>query len=486
MAGIKNLPQGPRPLPSGLGVLAGNTVSRSEGGVGGMLVWANKLWWTTYTAENAQGTGIGIWSMGEDGLVELAHEHNECHTGRATYGNYAILGRYRIDLAGAITTIPGFASDDRVCAWSKAPVTTGLDDAAGIGAMHALTMEGKVYKLVVNPAGSTNWSVVQIADAASDIGAGDPHFKAMMHLGTSNTNAHLVVAANGSDGDGRLRILNRNTLAWTTISTDSWIEAVNVGMGKSHGFAFGHDHKSVLMYVFDNANPGGVSGTNFRRLRLPFGSDQWVQMYQQEWMRFRGVETERLHGNMHGLLYELSPFVSGTTDSAIADLPRIEPMARYSRTITDWCNFAGALVLGGNHLSAQIGNLFPTAGQSNASLLFTHTDDLWSWGRPRGYGYLWKGAAVAAGEESLPILSRGFGRKHVVIFNGGATATTISIYGWYTCNNASLNKHSIVTTASIAPGASLSYSIDDNVACDWLSLVSAAATTLTARVDYSA
>ena len=53
----------------------------------------------------------------------------------------------------------------------------------------------------------------------------------------------------------------------------------------------------------------------------------------------------------------------------------------------------------------------PVAGQPQSGIWFGKTDDLWSWGKPQGWGGPWRRAAIKAGEASDPFLMTGFDRK---------------------------------------------------------------------------
>ena len=50
-------------------------------------------------------------------------------------------------------------------------------------------------------------------------------------------------------------------------------------------------------------------------------------------------------------------------------------------------------------------------GQSQSGLWFGKTDDLWSFGKPQGWGAVWRRDNVTAGTPSDPYLMTGFDKK---------------------------------------------------------------------------
>ena len=50
-------------------------------------------------------------------------------------------------------------------------------------------------------------------------------------------------------------------------------------------------------------------------------------------------------------------------------------------------------------------------GESQSNFWFGHVEDLWSWGKPKGWGGPWWKTKVKAGEASSPYLMTGFDKK---------------------------------------------------------------------------
>ena len=53
----------------------------------------------------------------------------------------------------------------------------------------------------------------------------------------------------------------------------------------------------------------------------------------------------------------------------------------------------------------------PVTGQSQSGLWFGKTDDLWSFGKPQGWGGVWRQDQVKANQASDPYLMTGFDQK---------------------------------------------------------------------------
>ena len=114
--------------------------------------------------------------------------------------------------------------------------------------------------------------------------------------------------------------------------------------------------------------------------------------------------------DMHGMFYELPPFAWGGA------VWGIRPIAQHLRMVPDFASYRGFLVLGGNQVSSIFDNNFVT-GQSQSGLWLGKTDDLYSFGKPQGWGGVWRftPASFPAGEATTitsdPYLMTGFDKK---------------------------------------------------------------------------
>ena len=147
-------------------------------------------------------------------------------------------------------------------------------------------------------------------------------------------------------------------------------------------------------------------GGRWKTYRLPKASHTFDQFWQTEWTRIREVETERFLMDCHGMFYELSPMVFENS------IWGVNPICAHLRIVPDFCSFRGLLALAGNENTAN-GDANPVGGQPQAGIWFGKTDDLWRWGKARGWGGPWRSKAVKAGEVSDPFLMTGFDKKMV-------------------------------------------------------------------------
>ena len=95
-------------------------------------------------------------------------------------------------------------------------------------------------------------------------------------------------------------------------------------------------------------------------------------------------------------------------------------------------------------------------------------DELWSLGKPRGQGFVWRESAVSAGATSDPILATGFDRKRVELVNHGTVDATVAIEGDPTCSGEWTRLTSVVVPAN----GTTSVALPDALPCYWLRAVS--------------
>jgi hypothetical protein len=93
----------------------------------------------------------------------------------------------------------------------------------------------------------------------------------------------------------------------------------------------------------------------------------------------------------------------------------VKPISQHLRMVPDFASFRGFLVLGGNQVSSIFDNNWVT-GQSQSGLWLGKTDDLWGFGKPQGWGAVWRNtpAVVSADPAAVvsdPFLMTGFDRK---------------------------------------------------------------------------
>jgi len=238
-----------------------------------------------------------------------------------------------------------------------------------------------------------------------------PHFK-----GGCTGQGRVVVANNTftawNEEEGQLAEWDGKS--WNILSRKPHMEAAaRTNMGNAV-FATGWDEASALFHAL-------IDG-KWRRHRLPKASHTFDQYWQTEWTRIREVETERFLMDCHGMFYELSPMIF---EGAVWG---VRPVSTHLRIIPDFCSFRGLLALAGNETTPN-NDANPVGGQPQSGIWFGKTDDLWQFGRPKGWGGVWRNAAVRAGEPSDPFLMTGFEHKvlHLKQHSGPAAKVSIEV-----------------------------------------------------------
>jgi hypothetical protein len=376
--------------------LVGEHIGRSETGIGALIPWADKLWMIGYVA-HIRGTGIGLYAISPDMTMQ---KHPESVTG--TYANrmihnpsnQALIGPHFIDIKGNVRTCKDLA---------KHRLTATMEHLFHPDSMvYFLTMEGllfetNVYSLVSKQVSNVvNELYHKSVDQLYDEGI-YTHFK-----GAFTGNGRLVVANNayqGGDYTGKIkggRLAEWDGKTWTVLDSTAYIE-VKGKMNEIYGngmWATGWDRASVKMMFYSPENG------KWRTYRLPKGSQAWEHAWNTEWMRIREAQTERFMMDVFGILYELPVMVYG------GNMMPIKPVCNHLRVIPDYTYWRGMLVLAGDQVDNAI-------GQPQSNLQFLNIDDLWKWGKPSGWGGVWREQNVKANQPSDPYLMNGFDKKVV-------------------------------------------------------------------------
>lgn len=362
---------------------------RTESGIGAIMPWANRLWFITYVAHTSKsGSETGLFEVSNDFVIK---KHHESVVG--TYANRIIhpatnqlmIGPHLIDTEGRVRTIKELV-DHRLTA-SMAHLTRPED------MLYVLTMEGILFEVNV-----LTMEIKQLFNLLDELEVSEdcyPHFK-----GGWTKDGRVIVANNtydekeflGEKSDGRLAEWDGKT--WTVLDKNPYCEVVS--SGSSPLFATGFDKASAILRTFINGE--------WKVYRLPKATQAMDHMWFTEWPRIREVETERLLMDLHGMFYELSH------TAYEGKIWGIRPISTHLRMIPDFCSWEGLLVLGGNQVTP-INDSNLLAGQPQSNLWFGKTDDLWQFGKPKGWGGPWWETEVVANVASDPYLMTGFDKK---------------------------------------------------------------------------
>merc|ERR1712048_782228 len=310
--------------------------------------------------------------------------------------------------------------------------------------IYVVSMDGPLYEADVNTLEVRK--IIDLVDALAipvspdphTTGQCYPHFKAALTvhtttdgkggLGDGARGGHLYVASNGYNEADYLNGSSCGRFAswdgvgdWQVLEHTAFYEVV---ARKNYGravYAAGWDSKSAILKVLDVGAPDApvVGRAGWQTLRLPKASHAFDHGWQTEWPRIREVETERYLLDHMGLFYELSPlgWGSGSTFG-------VRPISQHLRVVPDFASFRGLLVMGGNEVSSIFDNNIIT-GQAQSGLWLGKTDDLWSWGKPQGWGSVWQDDNITVNAASDPFLMTGFDKKVLHLSSGNADRSLV-------------------------------------------------------------
>jgi hypothetical protein len=381
---------------------------RTECGIGALMPWAGRLWFISYVAGGeGSGSGTGLYEVGED---FIQRKHSESVVG--TYANrmihaasnQLIIGPHLIDTEGNVRTIHGVKD------YLLTATFEHLEDPQN--KVYFLSMYGEMLEVNVHTL-ETRFLFELRDELSIPTDREEIKFRAGLHFKGGHTSCGKVVVANNSyyeeEFEGKVatgRLGEWDGKKWTVLEEKPFNEVTGrKNMGEVI-FATGWDRASAILKVFSK----GVWST----YRLPKASHCFDHYWQTEWPRIREVETERYLMDCHGMFYELSPIAY---DGKIWG---VRPISTHLRIIPDFCAWRGLLVLSGNQ-TTPIADMNLWAGEPQSGLWFGKTDDLWSFGKPAGWGGPWWKDPVRAGGSSDPFLMTGFDKKvlHLVQQSAG-------------------------------------------------------------------
>lgn len=168
------------------------------------------------------------------------------------------------------------------------------------------------------------------------------------------------------------------------------------------------EESSVL--VVDDSN---------RRWRLPLGNDAYKLLTDAGALRIcREVATERDLFNCMGTFYELP---AENADG----FAKIRPVSSHNFRIHDYASYRGLLVISGINLKEGQENPHIIRSADGKAMLWAGTiDDLWTLGKPIGYGGPWKDTPVEAMESSDPYLIGFYDKKELLLSHDQNTNVT--------------------------------------------------------------
>ena len=451
------------------GVFPGLTVTgpmegRSESGIGALLPWADRLWMIGYVA-HIHGSRIGLYEIDENLQMR---KHPESVTGtfanRYSHRNLdvAVIGPHLIDQQGHVRTYEEL-SGHRLTA-TMAHLTDPENK------VYFLTMEGLLFEASVKE----DMTVTLLFNLVEELDLPNTayvHFK-----GGFTGNGRVVVANNsynerdylGKHASGRLAEWDGNT--WTILERTAFVEVSGKMSGTLKGlshygnpiFATGWDKRSVILMNYNDRTRA------WKRYRLPKGSHSFDHEWNTEWMRIREAQTERFIMDVHGIFYELPMMTYG------GEVWGIKPISYHLRIVPDFCFWRGMFVMAGDQTDHGV-------GQPQSGLLFENIDDLWSYGKPTGWGAVWREDLVTADDISDPFLMTGFDQKTLHLQNQSETAVRVTLEVDFLGNGT----FSTYRTIAVGPESYPHHVFPDGFSAHWIRLRVDKTAIMTAQFIYN-
>lgn len=450
-----------------LAVKAEHFPHRTETGIGALMPWADRLWFVTYVAhKSGSGGGTGLFFV-DDELTLTKHPESVV----GTYANrmvhhesdQIVIGPHVIDTQGNVRTFTDLVNI-RITA-------TARHLADPVHWVYMLGMEGELYEANVD-----TLECRPIADLQQVLNSGqpgDPGYSVLHMKGAYSAHGRLVVANNtynnldhtGASAQGRLAEWDGDE--WTILDTAQYNEVAGAvsGIGTAT-FATGQDRASAILRVF-------VDGA-WSVYRLPKGTHTQDHTFTTEWPRIREIESERWLMNTCGTLFELPAMQYG------GKVWGVRPVCTHLRIIGDFCPWNGLLVMAGDQ-TTPIGDSNTYVGQPQANLWLGKSDDLWQWGKPKGWGGPWYRTPLAAETPSDPYLMTGYEHKcvHFAHDHDGPVSFEIQVDfcgdgDWHT-----------LETVTVAPGGYKPYCFPEGFSAHWVRFIGNRACTASAQLHYT-
>jgi len=373
---------------------------RTECAPGALFGWADRLWCVAYVSSKAKsGVGCGLYEIDPDfNMVKRPESLVGTYTNRMAHfeSNQLFIGPYAIDEKRNVRVVDENIVDVRLCSTMR-----HLTDPEN--KVYMLGMEGEFYELDVKTLEAT-W----ICDICKEIDIPEdhwPHFKAgYTAFGKVVVTTNTYEYRDFESGECAGRLAEWDGEKWTILERTAFYEVTGLGEFSKTMFATGWDKASAILKVF-TARDG-----KWRTYRLPKGSHTFDHGWSTEWPRIRQTEHERLLMDCHGTFFELSPWAFDNR------MWGVKPISTHLWVMGDFCSWRGYLVLGADNASA-IYKHNPYCGEPQSNLWFGKTDDLWSFGKPSGWGGVWRESEVKSGVPSDPYLMTGYDHKVLHLTN---------------------------------------------------------------------
>jgi hypothetical protein len=430
----------------------------NEQGIGAVVAWQGKLYYTSYGPHYPNGSNDKLWIVDSAltrttfaGSVGGTPANRLVHAG----SNQLFIGPYVVDAAGNIRVVSPATMPGRLTA--TAPHLTDPNK------VYMWTMEEGLYTVDVN--------TLAVATLHQDLNtAGGSSIIPGQHGKGAYTGQGVFVVSNNGYG-GALAEWNGSgnpalSSAWTIVDANKYTEVTGPGgIAGTPGtpiWALGWDANSLLLNV--------RSGGTWTRYRLPKASytHDADHGWYTEWPRIRnvGLSSGKRLLDMHGMWFALPATFAPGADTGLL------PISRHQQMMVDAEQWNGGIVFAKDDASKLSNSL---VGLSNSNLWFTDEATITALNHPEGWGGPWLNTAVSANALSEKYLFAGFNKRVLHLANTGASSTTFTVY----LDGATY------TTATVGAGGYTWIVFPPGTPGQWLTVRSSAATTVTAYAHYS-
>ena len=220
-----------------------------------------------------------------------------------------------------------------------------------------------------------------------------------------------------------------------------------------------HDEASIL-YVDEKGRWRLPRGTARLDSNGPLGAERVC----------REVCTERDLFNAGGTFFELPAENAG-------GFAKARPVCTHNRRIKDYASYRGLLVISGIRRDAQ-GEHLVRSTDGRTALWVGAVDDLWAFGKPRGFGGPWKNTKVKAGQPSDPYLVTGYDHKELTL--GTDTPARVTVEADLTGTGFWVP----VQSFDLSPGEDKTHVFPASFGAYWLRCISSEDATVTAQLEY--
>jgi hypothetical protein len=455
-----------------------------ECGIGAVVPWAGKLWYITYPPHFRTGSTDKLYEVDDAMGMKIRPESvGGTHANRFVHkeSNQLVIGPYFIDEKGGVR-----AADVKKLVGRLTATARHLTDPSN--KVYFVDMEGPVWEVDVKTLEPKRLFVKPLPGwhakgAYSGQGV-------LVYSNNGESKADQIPGAElpydqwtkGPEDAGALGEWDGKDLGkpWKVVSRRQHVEVS--GPGGIYGprddadpiWSSGWDKRSLLLHVRDAKNGA------WHLYRLPKASHTYDPKHgwYTEWPRIReiapaqGDKPARLMMTMHGMMFDFpQAFAPGKTAG-------LRPINSYLRYVPDFCHWNGRVVLASDDTSIMQNAL---AGVSQSNLWFGKAEQLGDFGPASGWGGVWMGDAVKAGQPSDPYLFAGFAKRvlHVAQRSGEEVTITLEV------DERGDGQWKPYTTVKVPANGYAYHVVPPNVAGEWVRLVSDKDSQATAYFHYA-